>query len=129
MGMEAPKRRRLQQGQPFHQRLAAIDLVSEIFGFKSAVRKISGLVSRCRSHSIKRVNRSIIRDFPLAFVRRVPHIAVVSPAAEFDLGNQRVREDVVLALQRHHGCFRLQCVERLLQIVSIFLLEARTAPK
>ncbi len=57
----------------------------------------------------------------------MPQITVVGPAAEFDLGDQRrLREDVVLSLERYDRRPSLQRVERLLQIRRIFFLEART---
>ncbi len=53
-------------------------------------------------------------------------IAVVGPAAEFDLGDKRrLREEVILAFERHDRIARLERVERLLQVGCVVFLEAR----
>lgn len=53
-------------------------------------------------------------------------IAVVGPAAEFDLGDKRrLREEVILAFERHDWIERLERVERLLQVGCVVFLETR----
>ncbi len=76
--------------------------------------------------SVELVNCGIVLDLTQPFIGCVSQIAVVGPAAEFDLGDQRrLRKDVMLTLERNGRRPRLQLVERLLQVGCVLFLETR----
>lgn len=54
----------------------------------------------------------------------MPKISVIGPAAKLDLGDEGgLREDEVLSLERYNRLFRLQLVERRLEIDGAAFLE------